>query len=194
MTPDAALVVTADSAGVAKVWDCGTGDCVLTVRAANEVSGIDGVAIAESRAPFATASMAESAATVWSLESGEPVRIWHHPEVRRVGFPPSGRFVMTVFFGGSQMMWDLDSGDCVRTINDREITLDVAFSLDGELMLLAPLEGPVKLYSMRSAECVLELNHGNVIAFAVAITPRGWPREARALYPLSTEQGACSPS
>jgi len=92
------------------------------------------------------------------------------------------------------MMWDFDSGDCVRTINDREIALDVAFSLNGELMLLARLEGPVKLYSMRSAECVLELNHGNVIAFAVAITPRGWPREARALYPLSTEQGACSPS
>jgi WD40 repeat protein len=137
MTPDAALVVTADSTGVAKVWDCGAGDCVLTVRAANEVSGIDGVAIAESRALFATASMAENAATVWSLESGEPVRVWHHPEVRRVGFSPSGRFVMTVSFGGSQMMWDLDSGDCVRTINDREITLDVAFSIDGELMLLS---------------------------------------------------------
>jgi len=173
MTPDGDVFVTVADNGIAMVWDGGTGVRSLSVRVADDLSGIDGVAISRCRTHFATASMAESAVSLWKLVSGERVREWHHEEARRVGFSPTGRFVMSVAFDGVLKLWDIFSCDCLRTLDERRMVFDVAFALDGETMLLAPFAAPVELHSVRDGDRLLALDHGGATAVAVALSPCG---------------------
>ena len=173
MSPDGEFLVTVASNGIARVWAGGSGECSLTVRAANVSSGIDGVAISPCCTYFATASMDESAVSLWCLRTGELVRRWPHRDARRVGFSPSGRFSMSVSIDGAYKMWDVSADDCLRSSEERRLALDVAFALDGETMLIAPFSASVELISMRSGECLLSLDHGGDTAVAVALSPCG---------------------
>jgi hypothetical protein len=196
MSSDGGLLVTAAANGVAKAWNGGTGECFLTVRAADEFSGIDSVAVSECRAHFATASMASGVATLWGLEGNDPLGVWLHEDVRRVAFSPTSRFAMTVAFDGSQKMWDVATGHCLRTLERNCMTLDAAFSLNGETMLLAPFADAVELTRMRTGECLLELDHGGETAIAVAMTPSGdaalTVTSDGAVSVWSTETGECN--
>jgi len=173
MTLDGEFFVTVPSNGIARVWAGGSGECSLTVRAANVSNGIDCVAISPCGTYFAMANMAESAVSLWSLGTGELVRRWPHRDARRVGFSPSGRYSMSVSIDGVHKMWDVSSDDCLRTSDERRLVLDVAFALGGETLLLASLSAPVELINMRSGECLLSLDHDGATAVAVALSPRG---------------------
>ena len=65
------------------------------------------------------------------------------------------------------------SGDCLRTLDEQRVVLDVAFALTGESMLLAPFAESVEMLSMRTGERLASLNHGGATATSVTLSPCG---------------------
>ena len=133
-TPDGDLIVTGDAQGTLIVWDGGSGERRQCVRFSEDPVCINDVAMSPCGTVFAAASMAEDGVTLWSTDEAVMLSHWHHVGARSVAFSPTGRVAMSISFDGTQMMWNVAAGVCLRVLRRSELLLDVAFAATGDAM------------------------------------------------------------
>ena len=102
-SPDGREVVTASTAGVARVWDLGTGKARLALKHEDVVTDAE---YSPDGRRIVTASK-DHTARVWDATSGrELARVGHDASVTQAAFSPDSREIVTASDDGTARVWD----------------------------------------------------------------------------------------
>lgn len=89
----------------------------------------------------------------WSIASGSCLATLHgHSEiVWRVAIAPNCRLAASGAADNTVMLWDLDAGICLGELKHRECVAAVAFSLDGERLVVGCDDAMLYVYSIENS-------------------------------------------
>jgi DNA-binding CsgD family transcriptional regulator len=96
----------------------------------------------------------------------------HSDLVRSVALSPGGRLLASGSYDQSIKLWDVHSGQCLRTLQGHtKYVLSVAFSLDGNTLASGSDDQSVKLWNVSTGQCRKTLaGHTNAVR-SVAFCP-----------------------
>jgi WD40 repeat protein len=110
------------------------------------------------------------AATGSELKSFDPGEL--HPW--RTAIDPTGRYLAAVSqTPASALIWDIESGELVSSIDVADASLALAWSPDGEILAVSGNEGIPRLYDVATGEEVLALLGQNSTCWSLAFSPDG---------------------
>jgi WD40 repeat protein/class 3 adenylate cyclase len=146
-SPDEKLIVTANWAGTAHVWDSATGEQIWTLsghtgRIFKCIFSPDGTRIV-------TASD-DKTARVWDVGSGKELLLLggHTDALNGAAYSPDGRFIATASWDNTIRLWDAATGAEVLIIKGETELNDVAYSPDGRRLAASSNEGTVFVWDI----------------------------------------------
>mmetsp|Transcript_60586 Transcript_60586/g.119257 ORF Transcript_60586/g.119257 Transcript_60586/m.119257 type:complete len:101 (+) Transcript_60586:1-303(+) len=87
-------------------------------------------------------------------------------------FTPDGALVLTASDERVANLWNIDSGDCVRTFDDHSgLVFSAAISPDGTHILTGSIDRTAKLWSMESGQCLLTFAGHSDYVCSAAFSP-----------------------
>lgn len=85
--------------------------------------------------------------------------IGHGDKVLSVKFSPDGKTVVSGYVDGSIILWDVQTGDCIRILEGHEEGVYlVCFSFDGQEIVSASYDGNIKIWDVHSGDCLVTLS------------------------------------
>lgn len=108
-----------------------------------------------------------------NLANGLPLR-GHRDAIYDAQLSPDGRLLATSSYDRQINLWDVASGEQVRTLAGHNgAVFDVAFSPDGAALASASADGTVKLWNVATGERLDTLGQPESEQYAVAFSPDG---------------------
>lgn len=131
---------------------------------------------------------------LWNVADGK--RLWtcmdkekHASWVRSVAFSPVclrhaygereaspegfGKILASGSGDQTVKLWDVDTGECIRTLKENSPVRSVAFSPDGKILAIGSDDGTVRLWDVGTWQCFRTLNEHKNWVWSVAFSPDG---------------------
>lgn len=117
-------------------------------------------------------------ATVWDLETGEPVQQIGSDQHRDIlfdaEFSPDGTLLATAGYDQNIHLWELATAKLLRSFPSHNGAIyDLAFSPDGTVLASASGDGTCKIWQVATGKRLDTLNQPEAEQFRVAFTPDG---------------------
>ncbi|MFN2215551.1 MAG: toll/interleukin-1 receptor domain-containing protein [Anaerolineales bacterium] len=152
------FVITGSSDNTARVWDTASGALMLVLS--GHTTPVRTIAVSPDGTKILTG--ADHEARLWSITSeAKQNTILTNAEIRSMALSPDGKYVLVGNSDGRTKIWDLSSGNVLRTITVKQGgTNTVAWSPVGKLIAV-PKDPDVGLYDFDSGELVKTLQTPN---------------------------------
>ena len=135
--------------------------------------------------------------TPWSLSAEAPARsgkasigagVWlddtdtsaeialltgHTDEVYSVAFSPDGKTLASASLDGSVLLWNVESGQLIKTLGHTDEAYSVAFAPDGKTLASGSGDGTVRLWNIESGQLINTLTGHTDDVLSVAFAPDG---------------------
>ena len=91
--------------------------------------------------------------------SDKPKRVFigHTGLVTSVSFSPDGKYICSGSYDTTVRLWDIETGNIIRTFNNDGNVRSVSFSPDGKTICLGSLDNTVKLWNVNTGEIIRTL-------------------------------------
>ena len=169
-SPDGSLLVTADEAGMVKLWDASTGQASGVFKAGSAVTFVE---FSRNGRRLLTETE-DHLVTVWDIVTGQPVSAPHEVagRFRTARLHPDGK-TYAVAIGGGVQFWNADTGAQLALNLKGGATVDfLEYSADGEKLLVSSGR-EVSLYSAsRGQRLCGPIQHETTLT-AARLDPRG---------------------
>ncbi|MDT3442993.1 protein kinase domain-containing protein [Pseudofrankia sp. BMG5.37] len=173
LSPDGRLVVTGGGGNKVRVWELATGREVHTLR------GHTGPANSVAVSPDGrfVVSAGDSTVRVWELATGRRVHVLRGggERVESVAVAPDGRVAVSAGGGETVWVWDLVTGNCLRTIRVGErfsaTVVSSALSPDGRLFVTGDAGATLRVLELATDQLLHPPRRGG--ARSVALSPDG---------------------
>jgi WD40 repeat protein len=111
---------------------------------------------------------------LWDVAAGQELFTLrgHEDAIHGIAFSPDGRWLASASMDTTVIIWDVQTGQAVHTLQTAAELFDVAFSSDSSLVAAALNNKTVELWSVSSGELVRTLSLGGEVA-SVAFSPDG---------------------
>lgn len=154
---DGRTVLSAGRDKTVRVWDLESGRWVRTLT--GHGSAVYAVALAADGRRAVSGSRDGDRLLLWDVDSGERVRRLdgHTGGVPTVAISADGRLALSGSHDGTARVWDLDTGACLRVLDDshRGHAVDaVRLSADGGRALTVGKQGQARLWDVASGACL----------------------------------------
>lgn len=172
ITPDERYLIAAAGNGQVWVWEIATGE--LMHRMAVHTDSIWGMRIAADSKTLATASK-DGTVGVSNIETGEQLFKFEHSRVTiGVAFTADARQLVTGCHDAQIRVWDLGSGQLVRTIRGHRSSVnDLDFSPGDKLLASSSSDRTVRLWDFESGESLATLEGHEQTVYGVRFSPDG---------------------
>ena len=117
---------------------------------------------------------ADTAATLWSLETGEPtgMRFETAGEADAIAFSPDGKTVATGDRASVAQIWNVATGNRVgHPMKHEDWVLNIDYNYDGSLLVSGSKDGELKLWNADLGVQIGSLSHKGIVARSVAFLP-----------------------
>ncbi len=171
-----ALALSADGVHLAscgldrtiKLWDVMSGQEVFSFDSLNQE--INGIAFSPDGRLLATG------VTIWDVQSKTVLHQLDRGEARKVAFSPDGTLLAVGAPGAPVKLWDVASGQAVRTFESlaNNDTFTTVFSPDGTLVATSGYDGVIELWDVQSGQVARTLAYGYDFGIhSIAFSPDG---------------------
>jgi WD40 repeat protein len=154
---DGHLLATAGADGTARVWSYPRGVLVDQIQERGFLNAVD-------VSPDGTLlALAGRANTAWiaPVAGGASTALSHPAPVLDVAFSPDGRLLATACGDGLARLWQVSTGELVRTLSGHtDDVTSVAFSPDGKLLVTASRDHDARIWDVAGGRMV-RLLHGH---------------------------------
>ncbi len=154
---DSAYVASSGHDGTIKLWDTRSGQELHTFqKSVNEVVG-NHIAFSPQ------GSLLAAAEAIWDVESKQVMHTLDRGKCGPVAFSPDGSLLAATFFGQPIKLWDVASGQVVRTFEAQadNAAFNLEFSPDGAWLAAGGLSGTVRLWDVESGQIAGTLEYGD---------------------------------
>lgn len=170
---DGALLATGSHDGTAKVWELPEGRLKSSIPVGYYwITGID---FSPDGMRLVTVGKTKSAATVWDIESAQPLLtlLGHEADVRGVAFSPDGSRVATASLDHTAKVWHVLEDEQLILQSHCDEVKGVAFSPDGAVIATGSKDRTVKIWDAATGQMLHALEgHGGDIS-GVTFSPDG---------------------
>ena len=174
--PDGSWFATSSCDHTVRTWDLKTFRSMNTFGPhENAVFGLaispDGKTIAAGLGRGKLESRGKCDVVLWDVATGQRKRILsgHEHDVRSTAFAPDGTLA-TASFDGTVRMWNADTGELLRTLQQPGSINCVTFSLDGTLLVSASNHGTATIWDQSNWQPKTSVRT-NTHLFSVAVSP-----------------------
>jgi WD40 repeat protein len=170
LSPDGARAVSSDLYTL-RVWDTRTGRCLRTI---NHPSMVTAVRLSPDQRWVASAAFCGQIG-VWSIDNGDclmKIASRQNDNAKWTHFNADGRWALCDAYD-SIRLWDLGSGQCVRTVGCHDRISSVSLTPDGGRAVAGTGDHTVRIWDMGTGECLHTLvGHTGRIG-VVSVSPEG---------------------
>jgi len=155
---DSRLIVTADDAGLARIWNAHSG--VLQRTLSGHSSSVLHAEFSSDGSMVVTTSQ-DGTARVWETAGGQLLAELkgHTGPVTRAAFSRDGEFVVTASADGTARVWLTDTGESVAVLGPhRHPVLQAVFTPDGRYVVTAVENGQIRLWDANTGRSELTLS------------------------------------
>jgi WD40 repeat protein len=183
-TPDGKFAFTACEDKMIRKWDLETGEVVLT--ASYESYFVQSMAISNDGKYILIGADRNGAAGQIDVNTGELVKEFLHNNdsgIYAVTFSPDGKYVLTGSFDRTARLWDIESGDLLRTFKHKDYVNAVSFSPDGKLILTGTDDGSAYVFDM---------SYQDTLNYVCSLLPRELTNDEMQAYEINDESPICA--
>lgn len=172
LSPEGAILLSAHSDGLVRVWDTNSGAELRAIAGHNGQVWAIAVA-ADGR--MALSGGEDGVARLWDLTSGaELQRLDTHDAIRAAALSPDGRVALTGGEDGIARLWDVAGGQELRALAGHSgVIRAAAFSPDSRLALTGGEDGVARLWEVASGRELRALAGHSAAILAAAFSPDG---------------------
>ncbi|MCG3149697.1 MAG: Serine/threonine-protein kinase PknD [Verrucomicrobiae bacterium] len=188
ISPDGRWGVSGSSDRVLRLWDLDSGQCLRTFEGHTE--DMSSVAICPDGRSVLTGGWGEPC-RLWDLESGRCLRTFgvqpdfdtltqasppskDRPRVESVAVSPDGRWGLSGSSDKTLRLWDLASGQSVRTFEGHSDSVEsVAISPDGRWGLSGSSDNTLRVWDLANGQCLRVFAGHSSSVKSVAFSPDG---------------------
>ncbi|GAB4176146.1 MAG: NB-ARC domain-containing protein [Coleofasciculaceae cyanobacterium] len=166
------LLVSASSDHTAKVWSIDLGICVYTFQEPEEQ--VWSAAFSNNGYTLATGSA--TSVKLWNVWTRQCVKVFQDnaTRVRSLSFSPDGKTLVGSSDDRSIKTWDVDSGQCLQTLQSATTTRlwSVKFSPDGQKLISGSAD-TIQMWNLEEGECLMTLQEPQHRARSISCSPDG---------------------
>ncbi len=174
LSPDGQTLATGSNRTTVKFWDLATGECINTLPDYN--SHVWAVAFSPDGKTLVTGSE-DKTVKIWDVLTGKCLQTLYEDSDSPIGdrdasriwlvtVNPDGQTLLSINENQSMKLWDIDTGQCLRTVNGYiNWILSVAFSPDGQILASSSQDQRVRLWDIETGKCLRTLQgHNNLVS------------------------------
>lgn len=173
--------LSGSSDSLLKLWDLEKGECLRTIKGHKNARSVyyspferNSIAITPDGCQCLSGSRVETLNQInlWDLRTGKCLRTIKGPKAGvAVAITPDGRRAL---LGGSDLtLWDLLTGNCIMVFKGAYRIASVAISPDGIQCLSGSTDGELKLWNLKTGECLQTLQRYSGGVTSIALHPDG---------------------
>jgi WD40 repeat protein len=154
LSPDGACAASSDLYTL-RVWDTRTGRCL---RAVEHPSMVTAAQISPDQRRVASAAFCGQIG-VWSIDTGDcltKITRRQNDKARWTHFSADGRWALSDAYDCLRL-WDLDNGQCVRTVTSPDGISPVSLTPDGGRAVTGARDHTMRIWDMGTGECLRTL-------------------------------------
>ncbi len=192
ITPDGMYAVSASEDSTLRLWDLQSGECLRIFEGHRWY--VNGLSISPD-GKFVISASFDQKMRLWDLQRGECVRLFQKdtdfvigtafnpdgsyalpPDIHffAVAITPDGRQAVSASTDGVLRLWDLQSGECLRTFEGHEsAVIDVAVSPDGRHIISTSEDKTLRLWDLQSGKSLRIFDGHESAVHGIAISPDG---------------------
>jgi WD40 repeat protein len=173
VSPDGALIVTADQDGVARLWTR-VGELERELIGHAPEAKLNAAAFSPDGETVVTASD-DGTARLWELATGRARTLaGHAEEVVGASFSPDGSQVVTASNDNTARIWEVASGQELNVLRGHSnLVNSAAFSPDGERIVTASADNTARIWDVASGRTRVVLAGHRAILEAAEFSPDG---------------------
>jgi WD40 repeat protein len=175
-SPNGSIIATFVGDKTIKLWDVASGQELRTITGHTDY--IAGMTFSTDGTRLASWSNGSNDKTIklWNVATGDELRTlnWQGNYLNNVAFLPDGNALISIADNEPITLWDVDSGQVLRTFGDVTQGGNIAISPDGQSVLYYGYQGDaIKLFDIESGKELGKLDWQTNIVTSVAISPDG---------------------
>ncbi len=172
ISPDDRLVANGCSDGRISIWQMGSGQNVVNIKAHD--SYVTGLIFTNDSSRLISASL-DRFIKIWDLDSGVCLQSWQlSNSIHELALNHSGKILACASECGGVFLWDVATGELLKKLTGHAgSAISVAFQPYGTLLASSSYDSTIKLWDLTTDECIHTLIGHTQITFSIAFNPLG---------------------